>query len=142
MKYCRINLSKTNYQPLDKFIMFISPPVGQLQSIYRDYCRYKQFDSVMPIFDSQFDDVKNDVFGYLDQTDTIVAFSMVRRHDDFNAESLQFAWNYQDSALRLGIRSLEHECAVYKSWGYRYLYLGEAAEYKSQFDGYEILGRL
>jgi len=93
----------------------------------------------MPIFDSQFEDVKNDVFGYLDQTDTTVAFSIVRRHDDFNAESLQFAWNYHDPALRLGIRSLEHECAVYKSWGYRYLYLGEAAEYKSQLDGYEEL---
>lgn len=119
--------------------MFISPPTGQLQSIYRDYCRYKQFDSVMPIFDSQFEDVKNDVFGYLDAEKRLVAFSMVKRHDAYNAESLQFAWDYTDASLRLGIRSLEHECAIYKHWGYKYLYLGEAAEYKSHLDGYEEL---
>lgn len=119
--------------------MFIRPPTGQLQSIYRDYCKHKQFDSVMPIFDSQFDDIKNDVFGYLNNEKNLVAFSIVKRHDDYNAESLQFAWNYQDAALRLGIRSLEHECAIYKHWGYRYLYLGEAADYKSQLDGYEVL---
>lgn len=139
MKFCRIDLSKTNYQPLDHFILFIKPPTGELQSIYSKYCRHKQFESVMPIFDSQFDDVKNDVFGYTNEWQQLVAFSIVRRYNDFDAESLQFAWDYADPALRLGIRSLEHECAIYKSWGYRYLYLGQAAEYKSQLLGYEEL---
>jgi hypothetical protein len=119
--------------------LFICPPTGQLQSIYRDYCKHKQFESVMPIFDSQFEDVRNDVFGYVDKNQQLVAFSIVRRYDNCNAESLQFAWNYQDPSLRLGIRSLEHECAVYKHWGYKYLYLGQAVEYKSHLDGYEEL---
>jgi len=119
--------------------MFIKPPVGDLQSIYKKYCKYKNFESVMPIFDSQFEDHKTDVFGYLDTQKRLVAFSMVRRHDDYNAESMQFAWDYADTKLRLGIRSLEHECAVYKNWGYRYLYLGEAAEYKKELLGYEEL---
>lgn len=142
MKYCRINLSKTNYAPLEKFVMYITPPAGQLQSIYEAYCKYKKFDSVMPIFDSQFADVKNDTYGYPDKSGKIVAFSIVRRHDSYNAESLQFAWNYEDPTLRLGIRSLEHECAIYKNWGFKYLYLGHVADYKSQIAGYEELGKL
>ena len=140
MKYCRINLAKTNYKFSDNFVMFIDPPVGQLQEIYRQYCKHKQFDSVMPLFDSQFSDLKNDSYGYYDTVGRLVAFSIVRRHDDTNVESLQFAWDYRDAKLRLGIKSLEHECAVYKAWGYQYLYLGLADEYKSQLDGYELLG--
>jgi len=142
MKFCRINLSKTNYTTLDNFIMFVNPPVEKLQTIYREYCQYKKFESVMPIFESQFTDTKNDTYGYVDNFREIVAFSIVRRHDTKNAESMQFAWNYADPLLQLGIRSLETECAIYKKWGYQYLYLGEAADYKAKLDGYEILGSL
>ena len=73
--------------------MYVDPPVGILNAIYADYCRYKKFDSVMPLFDSQFTDVKNDIYGYPDLSGKIVAFSMVRRHDSISAESLQFAWD-------------------------------------------------
>jgi hypothetical protein len=141
MTYCRINLTKTNYNTLAHFVIFQDPPVDQLQAIYKKYCEYKKFASVMPIFDSQFTDSKNTVYGYYNNN-KLVAFSIVRHHDDSNAESLQFAWDYEDPTLRLGIRSLENECAIYKKTGCKYLYLGEAADYKSQFDGYEILGTL
>lgn len=142
MTYCRINLTKTNYTPLAHFVIFLDPPIDQLQAIYKKYCEYKKFESVMPIFDSQFLDLKNNVYGYYNNDNKLVAFSIVRHHDDSNAESLQFAWDYEDPTLRLGIRSLENECAIYKKMGCKYLYLGEAADYKSQFDGYEILGTL
>jgi hypothetical protein len=142
MKFCRINLPKTNYTPLDNFVVFVRPPVEKLQKIYWDYCQYKKFESVMPIFESQFLDTKNDVYGYVNDVQEIVAFSIVHRHDTKNAESLQFAWNYADPLLQLGIRSLETECAIYKKRGYQYLYLGEAADYKAKLDGYEILGSL
>lgn len=120
--------------------MYVDPPVGILNAIYADYCRYKNFDSVMPLFDSQFTDVKNDIYGYPDSSGKIVAFSMVRRYDSVSAESLQFAWDYTEPSLRLGIRSLKHECAIYKNWGFKYLYLGQVDEYKSKLDGFEILG--
>ena len=142
MTYCRINLTETNYTTLEQFVIFQNPPIDQLQAIYKKYCEYKKFQSVMPIFDSQFTDIKNQVYGYYDNNKQLVAFSIVRQHDTINVESLQFAWDYQDPTLRLGIRSLENECAIYKKMGFKYLYLGEAAEYKSQFDGYEILGSL
>jgi hypothetical protein len=93
----------------------------------------------MPIFDSEYTDMSNDIIGYYDQ-DNLVAFSIVRKYDQDNVEALQFAWNYHNPKLRLGIKSLEHECALYKKLGYQYLYLGGADEYKSKIAGFEILG--
>ena len=140
MQFARINLAQTRYTTLENTVFFINPPIDRLQAIYRDYCHYKNFASVMPIFDSQFRDPKNITIGYCDDQGTLSAFSILREYDNKNVEALQFAWDYKKPDQRLGIRSLEHECALYKSKGFEYLYLGYADEYKSQFDGYEILG--
>ena len=51
-----------------------------------------------------------------------------------------FAWTYHQPRLRLGIQTLKTECAIYKSKGYRYLYVDQASTYKNEIDGYEILG--
>lgn len=93
----------------------------------------------MPLFDSIIFDQHTDIFGYC-INESIVAFSIVKRYDADNAESLQFAWDYQDPDARLGIKSIEHECAFYKELGYKYLYLGKVNDYKTQFDGYEQIG--
>lgn len=93
----------------------------------------------MPLFLSQFQDDRNDIHVYY-HNDQIVAWSLCHRYDEHNVESHQFAWNYRTPELELGRKSLEHECAYYKKLGYRYLYLGESANYKAEFDGYEILG--
>lgn len=144
MKYCRIRLADTNYTTLNDTVFFIVSPVERLQAIYKSYCEHKGFDSVMPIFDSQFRDPKNIIIGYYDLEDRtqLSAFSILREYDNKNVEALQFAWDYRKPEQRLGIRSLEHECALYKSKGFEYLYLGLADEYKRQFDGYEELGPL
>ena len=143
MKFCRIDLSKTNYTPL-KYAYHIEmigrdAVLDRLKEIYKKYCTYKKFESVVPLFDGMIFDKYIDVIGYY-PNDKISAFSLVKRYDRANAESLQFAWDYEHPDLRLGIESLKHECAYYKSQGYKYLYLGLADEYKSQIDGYEILG--
>ena len=141
--YARIDLSKTDYNKLEAgtwgFIEY--PDVDQLDTIYRTYCRYKQFKSVMPIVASEYTDPGNEVIGYM-HNDKLVAFSLIKKFDSENAECVQFAWDYANPELRLGINSLKHECAVFKQWGYRYLYLGGADEYKKHFDGFEILGPL
>lgn len=95
----------------------------------------------MPIFDSEFLDDKNDVIGYY-SSDSLIAFSILRKHSSKDVEALQFAWNYKQPKLRLGINSLKHECAFYKSLNYTNLYLGEVYEYKKKFKGYEELGLL
>ena len=93
----------------------------------------------MPIFNSQYTDSSNDVIGYYDQNQ-LVAFSLIKRFDDKNAECLQFAWDYQNPGLRLGIESLKNECAIYRNRRFDYLYLGTADNYKKEIMGFEILG--
>ena len=140
MIYARINLEKTNYTLMQENWSYIKTPDPHLlNKIYYQYCRYKKFRSVMPIFDSEYLDTKNDIIGYYDNND-LVAFSLIKKYDRSNVEAVQFAWTYNDPKLQLGLRSLAHECALYKSLGYEFLYLGEADEYKKQIDGFEILG--
>jgi hypothetical protein len=93
----------------------------------------------MPIFDSEYTDPTMDILGY-HHNDKLVAFSLIKCYSNTEAECIQFAWDYVNPELRLGITSLKNECAVYKARGFRYLYLGEAGEYKKQIDGFEIIG--
>jgi hypothetical protein len=141
MLYARINLTGTNYQKLDCQKILDLLPVPELQGIYKKYCDHKHFKSVMPIFDSEFTDPKNDVIGYYDR-DKLIAFSLMRRYDADNVEAIQFAWDYANPKLRLGIESLKSECALYKEQGFKYLYLGGADEYKRDIDCFELLGPL
>ena len=145
MKYCRIDLSKTNYTVLSGAWILShverEDRLAYMQDMYKTYCNFKKFDSVVPLFSSLFFEKNTDVIGYTNW-DKFVAFSIVKKYDNQNAESLQFVWNYSNPNDRVGIRSLEHECAWYKRLGFKYLYLGLADEYKKQFDGYEELGPL
>lgn len=139
--YGRIDLGKTFYKQIPNHRVLSPAPVNLLQGLYKEYCIYKKFKSVMPIFDSEFTDTKNDVIGYYD-SQQLVAFSLLRRFDDENVEAVQFAWNYKNPKLSLGINSLKSECAFYKELGFKYLYLGGADEYKKKIDGFELLGPL
>lgn len=140
MTYARLNLDQTNYTQIDNWKYIDGNAHSeQLQKIYYDYCRHRRFSSVMPIFESEFIDPRNDVIGYYDGQD-LVAFSLMRRYDSENVEAIQFAWTYHKPKLKLGISSLKNECAIYKERGFKFLYLGGADEYKKQFDGFEILG--
>lgn len=140
-QFARINLAKTNYEPTVKWGYLTEPNIAQLNSIYRDYCLYKRFASVMPIFDSRYTDPGTDVIGYYDG-DQLAAFSLIKRYDDRNALCDQFAWNYRNPKLRLGIETLKTECAIYKARGFEYLYLEQAHLYKQEIDGFELLGPL
>lgn len=140
-QFARIDLSQTNYQQSVKWQHFSQPDIDRLNLIYRDYCKYKRFSSVMPLFDSRYTDPMTDVIGYFDQ-DQLVAFSLIRRYDEHNALCDQFAWNYHNPRLRLGIETMKTECAIYKARGFQYLYLEQAHLYKAEIDGFEILGPL
>ncbi len=140
-QFARINLAKTNYISDVKWEYLSTPNITQLNAIYRDYCKYKRFASVMPIFDSRYTDPMTDVIGYYDG-DQLAAFSLIKRYDDHNALCDQFAWNYCNPRLRLGIETLKTECAIYKARGFKYLYLEQAHLYKQEIDGFELLGPL
>jgi len=140
-QFARIDLSQTNYETTVNWEYLREPDVAKLNTIYRDYCKYKHFASVMPIFDSRYTDPMTDVIGYYDD-DKLVAFSLIRRYDDKNALCDQFAWNYNNPRLRLGIETMKTECAIYRARGFKYLYLEQAHLYKSEIQGFELLGPL
>ncbi len=138
-QFARIDLSKTTYQPSVDWTYLREPNITQLRDIYRTYCIYKHFASVMPLFDIQFTDPATDVIGYKEAGE-LVAFSLMRRLDDQNVLASQFAWTYHNPRTRLGIESLKTECAIYRDRGYKFLYLDQAHLYKQNLEGFEILG--
>ena len=138
-QFARIDLSKTNYPITVEWMYMTQPDIPVLNAIYRQYCIHKRFTSVMPIFDSRYTDPMTDVIAYYDQA-KLVAFSLIRRYDEHNALCDQFAWTYHNPRLRLGIETMKTECAIYRARGFKYLYLEQAHLYKSEIDGFEILG--
>ena len=140
-QFARIDLSKTNYEINVEWMYMAKPDISALNDIYKTYCTYKRFASVMPMFDSRYTDPMIDVLTYSDGG-KMVAFSLIRRYDERNALCDQFAWTYHNPRLRLGIKTLKTECAIYKARGFKYLYLEQAHLYKSEIDGFEILGPL
>ena len=140
-QFARIDLSQTNYKINVEWMYMPKPDIAALNAIYRAYCTYKRFASVMPIFDSRYTDPATDVIGYYDRA-KLVAFSLIKRYDEHNALCDQFAWTYHDPKLRLGIETMKTECAIYRARGFKYLYLEQAHLYKSEIDGFEILGPL
>jgi len=143
-QFARIDLSKTNYTPSVKweYITSRTPDILQtLDDIYRTYTIHRHFASVMPMFHSRYHDPLADIIGYYDN-DKLVAWSLIRKFDSENALCDQFAWDYRKPKLRLGIETMKVECAIYKERGFRYLYLEQAHLYKSEIDGFEILGPL
>ncbi len=140
-QFARIDLAQTTYEPTVDWMYLREPNIAQLQDIYRTYCIYKHFASVMPLFDSQFTDPATDVIGYIEQGE-LVAFSLMKRYDNKNVLASQFAWTYHNPKTRLGVESLKTECAIYRERGFRYLYLDQAHLYKQGLEGFEILGAL
>jgi hypothetical protein len=140
-QFARIALAKTTYQATVDWKLLTEPNIAVLRDIYRTYCIYKHFASVMPLFDSQFTDPATDVIGYYEQ-DQLVAFSLMKRYDTKNVLASQFAWTYHNPRTRLGVESLKTECAIYRERGFEYLYLDQAHLYKQGLDGFEILGTL
>tara|TARA_Y100001938_G_C8078316_1_gene427528 strand:- start:1876 stop:2316 length:441 start_codon:yes stop_codon:yes gene_type:complete len=136
--FCRIRLKDTNYQEVSNYKLLDSSFYDECFEIYRKYCKYKDFDSVIPIFREEFEQNNSDIVGYYDG-DRLAAFSLVYRFDSVNSVFAdQFAWDYQTPKLYLGKKSLKNECAIYKKLGYDYFYLGEDSDYKSELDGYEV----
>ena len=140
-QFARINLDETNYTESVAW-QYLEPNAKvcqQLDDIYKTYCIYRHFGSVMPMFHSRYRDPGADIIGYYDN-DKLVAWSLIRRFDDRNALCDQFAWTYHRPRLRLGIETMKTECAIYRARGFDYLYLEQAHLYKSEIDGFEILG--
>ena len=141
-EYARIDLSKTNYKvlPENQFRILSQWNYDELMQIFSKYCAYKKFGSVLPLWYEDFASENTKVFGYY-QNNKLIAWSLMLEYPSAKCVTAdQFAWDYENPSLRLGIKSMESECAYYKDKGYNYMYIHGADEYKKQFDGFEIIG--
>ena len=140
-QFGRIDLSATCYAA-DIACELLDPvPVNDVQRVYREYCLHKHFQSVMPMIPGRLTAPGTEIFGYRDRA-RLIAWSMYRIWDDHNVLSDHFAWDYRDPRLRLGIRSIENECAIYRDRGYRWMYFESVEPYMLDLQGFELLGSL
>jgi len=138
-QFGRIDLQQTTYVP-DLQAEILDPvPINDVLRVYRDYCLHKHFQSVMPMVPSRLTAPGTEIIGY-QHHGRLVAWSMYRLWDDDNILSDHFAWDYRDPRLRLGIRSIENECAIYRSRGYRWMYFESVEPYMLDLQGFEIMG--
>jgi hypothetical protein len=141
MQFGRIDLSKTNYNITLDYKLLNPIPIEDVHRVYSDYCAYKNFQSVMPMIDGRFSLANTEVFGYYEQH-TLIAWSMYRIWDAKNIVIDHHAWDYKNPKLRMGIRSLENECAVYRDRGYKFMFFESIEPYMLKLQGFEILGLL
>lgn len=136
-----IDLEKTQYVDDLDWQYLDPPPVDELQRVYRDYCRHKHFQSVMPMVAGRFTCPGTEIIGYHNGS-RLVAWSMYRVWDQHNVLSDHFAWDYRDPCLRLGVRSIENECAIYRKRGFRCMYFESVEPYMMDLQGFAMLGAM
>lgn len=138
-QFGRIDLTTTLHMPSLEWQTLDPVPIDDVLRVYRDYCTHKHFQSVMPMLPGRLQADQTEIIGYRDQG-RLVAWSMYRIWDDHNILSDHHAWDYRNPRLRLGIRSLENECAIYRDRGYRFMYFESVEPYMLDLEGFEILG--
>ena len=138
-QFGRINLAVTNYVIELEHEILDPVPVNDVLRVYRDYCTHKRFQSVMPMLPGRLQADQTEIIGYHDQG-RLVAWSMYRLWDAENVLNDHHAWDYRNPRLRLGMRSLENECAIYRDRGYRFMYFESVQPYMLDLEGFETLG--
>lgn len=138
-QFGRIALQQTDYQSTVDYEWLDPVPVTDVLRVYRDYCVHKHFQSVMPMIPGRLTAADTRIIGYRDQG-RLAAWSMYRIWDQHNILSDHFAWDYRNPRLRLGVKSLENECAVFRDLGYHYMYFESVEPYMLDIEAFEILG--
>lgn len=134
-----IDLAVTDYVSNVDFEILDPVPVADVLRVYHDYCLHKHFQSVMPMIPGRLIANGTEIVGYRDQG-RLIAWSMYRIWDQYHVLSDHHAWDYRNPRLRLGIKSLENECAIYRDRGYRYMYFESVEPYMLELQGFTVLG--
>jgi len=141
MNFGRIDLTKTTYSVTLKAHLLNPVPIDEINRVYKQYCLYKKFKSVMPMVPGRFTISGTELFGYYEQ-EKLIAWSMYRIWDNENIVIDHHAWDYSNPKSRIGLRSLQNECTIYKNRGYRFMYFESIEPYMLNLQGFEILGPL
>lgn len=140
-QFGRVDLEQTSYEINLDWQLLQPVPVTEVLRVYRDYCQHKRFLSVIPMVPGRLVAADTEIIGYHD-SNRLVAWSMYRIWDAENVISDHFAWDYRNPRLRLGISSIQTECAVYRGRGFRWMYFESVQPYMLDIKGFEILGAL
>ena len=141
-EYAYIDLQETNYKQLVNYeILPKDTDPAPLLEIYRQYCLYKGFSSVWPIYAEEFSRELNDTIAYKDAGE-IVAWSLIYRVSKDAVWNMQFAWNYANPKLKLGYKSIRTEIAIYRDLGYKSMTIDDDMKYKSELQGYKLFGAM
>lgn len=138
MKFGRVDLANTTYTVTLEAHLLDPVPIDEVNRVYKEYCLYKNFESVMPMVPGRFLVPGTEVFGYYQQG-KLIAWSMYRIWDDKNIVVDHHAWDYSDPKSRLGLRSLQNECALYRARGFRFMYFESIEPYIANLQGFEML---
>jgi hypothetical protein len=139
MKFGRLDLTKTTYNIILDAHLLNPVPIDEINQVYETYCLYKNFKSVMPLVPGRFTIPGTEVLGYYDQN-KLIAWSMYRIWDSKSIVIDHHAWDYSNPKLRIGLRSLENECALYRDRGYEFMYFESVEPYMLSMQGFELLG--
>ena len=139
MTFARIDLSQITAQADLEYELLNPVPVDDILRVYKAYCVHKHFHSVMPMVPGRFFIPGTEVWGYRDNN-KLVAWSMYRVWDEHSVVCDHHAWDYRNPKLRLGIRSFQNECAIYRDRGFRFMYFESVEPYMFDIEGFKILG--
>ena len=101
MKFGRIDLTKTTYSVTLEAHLLNPVPIDEINRVYKQYCLYKNFKSIMPMIPGRFLIPNTEVFGYYEQ-EKLIAWSMYRIWDKENIVIDHHAWDYNNPKLRIG----------------------------------------
>ena len=136
---CRIRLKDTNYKEYPNYSLLGEYSYEACAKIYIQYCEYKQFGDMIPLFKEEFCADIAERIGYYDKDNQLCAFTVSFLFPSANsAYATYFAWDYKNPKLSMGNVANKSEIARYKRLGYEYYYLGPAMPYKQKLKGYEI----
>lgn len=141
MQFGRIDLKNTTYKITLDAQLLKPIHIEEIIRVYKEYCLHKKFKSIMPLIPGRFLVPGTEVFGYYEQAN-LIAWSMYRIWDHENVVVDHHAWDYKNPKLRMGIRSLQNECALYRNRGYKFMYFESIELYMKKLQGFEILGKL
>jgi len=139
LTFGRIDLEQVTYQSDIEYERLYPVPLDDVLRVYRAYCAHKHFHSVMPMVPGRFSVPGTEVWGYRDQG-RLVAWSMYRVWDPESVVCDHHAWDYRNPQLRLGIRSFQNECAIYRDRGFKFMYFESVEPYMFDLQGFKILG--
>ena len=116
-----------------------NPWQKECDEVFKKYCDYRGYDDHHDagLIDKEYGD--KDYFVYW-HDDKIVAYTSLTRYD-WSVEAGEFAWDYENPKLGLGVFAQNFECMKYQELDYKYYYSSYAyekvCEYKSFYNGFE-----